>query len=181
MRKVLFIVGVVLAILGAVLIVVPLIPSASNFTASSADCTGSSCTTAYNIYSASPVIPTYAKLSWSAPTTVYFFAITCTNDVSTSQLDNANSSAQLGADCGTNTTVGNTSGTSGSYSFTIPAGGSLVFFAASSSSVAPTVTATLTGTEPFLGLIVLILGIILLVLGVVLKSKKQKSLAIPSS
>jgi uncharacterized membrane protein len=174
MRKGLFIVGVVLLILGAVLIAVPLIPSTSSFTASSPDCSGSSCTTAYNVYSASPVVPTYAKLSWTSPVTVYFVAITCTKDVSSSELDNANSSAQLSADCGTNTTVGNSSGTSGSYSFSIPAGGSLVFLAVSNSNTTPTVSATLTGTEPLLGLVVLVLGLLLLILGVVLKSRKQK-------
>jgi uncharacterized membrane protein len=171
-RKVLFMVGVVLVILGAVLIVVPLIPSTSSFSASSAS-GGSNSSVAYNVYSASPVVPTYAKLSWSAPTTVYFIAITCTNDVSSSQLENDNSSQQNAA-CGTSDTVGNTSGTSGSYTFSIPAGGSLVFLAIQSG--APTnVSATLTGTEPLLGLIVLVIGIILLILGVVLKSKRQRS------
>lgn len=172
MRKVLVILGVIFLILGAVLIVVPLIPSTASFTATPADCMSTpGCTVGYNIYTASPLVPTYAKLSWSAPGAVFFIAITCTKAVTGSQLDSANSSQQQ-ADCGTSTIVGNTSGTSGSYTFTVPAGGSLVYLAIASSSTAPTVSATLTGTEPFLGLVVLVLGVILLILGVALRSKK---------
>jgi uncharacterized membrane protein len=179
MRKGLFIVGVILLILGAVLIAVPLIPSTSSFSAASASGSGSAAGSqiAWNIYSASPAIPTYAKLSWTSPVTVYFVAYTCSNDVSSSELNDANSSGQFEKDCGTNQSVGNTSGTSGSYSFTVPAGGSLVFtaFQFTNSSTSTQVSATLTGTEPLLGLVLVVLGIILLILGVVLKSKKQKA------
>ena len=179
MRAGLVVVGVILLILGAVFWFVPLIPSSDNFSASTSDCsTAPNCTFAYNIYTASPLIPTYAKLTWSSPEVVTFVAVTCTKSVTSDQLDSANTSAEVQAACGTNSTVGNTTGTSGSYSFTIPAGGSLVFLAVTGSSTPPTVTSTLTGTEPFLGLILLILGILLLILGVALKSKRQKAEAI---
>lgn len=181
MRAGLVVVGIILLILGAVLWFVPLIPSSDNFSASTPDCpTAPDCTFAYNIYTASSLVPTYAKLSWSSPETVTFVAFTCTNSVSSDQLDSANTSAELRAVCGTNATVGNTTGTSGSYSFTIPAGGSLVFLALTGSSTPPNVTSTLTGTEPFLGLILVVLGVIVLILGLVLKSRRQKAAANPA-
>jgi hypothetical protein len=105
---------------------------------------------------------------------VDFDAVTCSNDVSSSELDHANTSSEFQADCGTEGAVANGSGTSGSYSLTIPAGGSLVYRAYSFTPAAPQFSATLTGTEPLLGLVVLVLGIILLILGVVLRSKKQR-------
>jgi uncharacterized membrane protein len=179
MRTGLFIVGVILLIVGAVLIAVPLIPGSSSWTASTAS-SGNPCSAGCNLYSASPLVPTFAKLSWTSPTSVYFIAITCSGALTSSDLKNDNSS-QLDSACGTMTTVGNSSGTSGSYSFTIPAGGSLVFLAVytgGGSGTAPTVSSTLTGTEPLLGLAILILGIVLLILGVALKSKKQKAEAI---
>ena len=94
MRTGLFMVGVVLLILGAVLIVVPLLHSTSSFSSTSNDCTGGSCSLVTDVYTATPLIPTYAKLSWTSPSTVQFFAVTCTNDVSSSEVESANSSSK---------------------------------------------------------------------------------------
>jgi uncharacterized membrane protein len=180
MRTGLFIVGVILLILGAVLIAVPLIPSSSSFTAYN----GSTSTIPFNIYTASPLIPTSAHLSWTSPTNTSFEAWTCSNAVTSSELQNVSTQAEFNAKCGTTTVVANTSGTSGSYSFTIPGGGSLVYTAFSfggTGSTAPSVSTTLTGTEPLAGLALVILGVILLILGVALKSKKQKAAAIAAA
>ena len=183
MRIVVLIVGVILLILGAVIAFVPVISDTSSVTAvDPSDCTsGPDCSISYEVYSASPSVTggTSTKLSWSAPVPVTFTAVTCSNAV-TGEPDNLTPS-ELARVCSGLVTVANTTGTSGSYSFTIPSGGSLMFFATTSGTVQPTVNATLTATEPLLGLVVLLLGLLLAILGVVLRSKKQKLAAIAAS
>jgi uncharacterized membrane protein len=166
-RAGLVVVGIILLILGAVIFVVPLIPSSQSLSTSSG-----SGSPDFSIFTSSPLVPTYAKLSYSSPVDVFFEAVTCTKPITTSQADSPNASQ----DCGTMTTVANSSGTSGSYSFTIPAGGAVVYFAIGDSN--STVSTTLTYTEPLVGIALIALGIILLILGIVLKCKKQKAQAI---
>lgn len=156
---------------------VPLMKSSTTFTAINASNCGSQgrCNVAYNIYESSFSLlgGTSAKLSWSSPSPVYFFAVTCTKAVTSAELQSGNGS-QASQDCGTNTTVANGTGTSGSYSFSIPSGGSLVFFSFSQNSQQPTVSATLTTTSPLIGIVLLALGLLLAIVGAALKSKKPK-------
>ena len=183
MRKGLVGVGIVLAIVGAVLLFVPLFPSTISVPASNT--AGNGGTIGYNVYASSfsLVGGTSGTFAFSAPTSVDIAVITCTNAVTTSQLGQVTSDAQFNADCGTNTTYGTSSingisfsnGTAGSFAVHIPSGGSLVWFALSGQSSPPTVTVTMTLTSPLGGLVLLVLGIVLLLVGVVLKSKKPKT------
>ncbi|MDE1878941.1 MAG: hypothetical protein KGI89_00185 [Euryarchaeota archaeon] len=185
MRKGLVIVGVVLLALGAVLMFVPLIPSTISSTASNPSANGGMI--GYNIYQSSFSLTggTTGKFSFSSPSPVDIAVITCSRAVTTSQLQQATTSAQFNAACGTNTTYGTTqvggfsfsNGTSGSFSVTIPSGGTLIWFALSGQNSPPTVTVTTTYTSPLLGLVLLVIGVLLLLLGVALKSKKQKQAA----
>jgi uncharacterized membrane protein len=181
MRIGLVIIGIVLLLLGAVLMFVPVLKSDANSTAISYSQCGSSptCTVSYNIYDASPGVigGTSAKLTWTSPSNVLFFAVTCTNAVTSAQLQSVATPAQLSKDCGTNATVANQTGTSGTSSFTIPSGGSLVYFAISLNNQEPVVNSSLTTTSPLLGFVLLVVGILLLILGAALKSKKQKQAA----
>ncbi len=176
MRKVIFAIGVVLLVLGAVLMVAPLIPDSESFSASTpGPCGGDeNCTLAFNVYSASVGVfgGTSAKLSWSSTAAVTFVAVTCTKQISTDVLDTENAS-QIDAACGTNHTVADATGTSGSYTFTIPSGGSLAYFAFSSASSLPTVSTTLTTTSPLLGLAGVAVGIVLVLLGLLLHPKSR--------
>ncbi len=178
MRKGILAIGVVLAVIGAVVMTVPLLPDSESFSASTpGPCNeGANCTQAFNVYSASDGVfgGTSAKLSWSSTGTVTFVAVTCTKQITTDVLDSQNAS-QIDAACGTNHTVADASGTSGSYTFTIPSGGSLAYFAFSSASTLPTVSTTLTTTSPLLGLAGVALGIVLILLGLVLRPKARRA------
>ncbi len=159
MRKGWLVIGVVLGVVGAVLLVVPAFPSNASFRAfAPGECVD--CQPVYNVYHSGFSLPggTNARFSWSSPSTVTFVAVTCSRSVSPNELDSAHGSEQQARDCGTNRTVADVVGTSGSYSFTIPAGGSLVFYAVSSSTTPPTVTTTLTSALPLLGLVLIGLG-----------------------
>jgi hypothetical protein len=182
-RVVVLIVGLILLILGAVLMFVPLLSDTASVTAvDPSDCTtGPDCSIAYNVYSASPSVTggTSARLSWSSPIPATFTAVTCTNAV-TGQPENLTPS-ELGRVCHGLVTVANTTGTSGSSTFSIPSDGSLMYFATTSGSAEPTVHATLTATEPLLGLVALLVGVLFTILGVVLRSRKPKLAAIAST
>lgn len=180
MRGGLLVIGVVFLVLGSVLVWVPLIPQSSTFNAT----TGASSATAtnYTIFQASPALfgGTAAKLTWTSNATVTLGVVTCTKAITTSELSSAKTPAEFNADCGTNATYGSTTddgvsfstGTGGSLTFTIPASGSLIFYAGSEKPAS--VSVTLTTSEPLGGTIVLLLGVLLLIFGIALKSKKAK-------
>lgn len=153
LRKVLVVVGIALAIAGPVVMVGTIFPNDATFAADSPEaCSG--CPIGYNIYAASPSATggTAAHLAWSSPALVRFVALTCTKAVTSSELQSDQSPSQFNDDCGANATIANSSGTGGSESFNIPSGGSLVYFAVSSSAHPPNVTADLSVASPLLGL-----------------------------
>lgn len=179
------VVGLVLVILGAVLLYVPLVPSSETFQAtdgfSCAESGASTCVN-YSLFDASPALlgGTMAKLTFSSSGPVFFTAITCSKTVTTSQLQSATSNAQAQAVCGTEDVVynGTQEGaqTSGSASFSIPSSGTLIFVAISDGP-GPSVSTSLTYSEPLAGFILLIVGILLLLVGLVAKGKKAKAAA----
>ena len=173
------VVGLILLILGVVLLFIPILPGNTTFSAiSPTQCgTQATCQVSYNVYDASPSLTggSSAKFTWSAPSTIFFYAVTCTHAVSGSQLSSATTTAQFNSVCGTSDVIANTSGTGGSYSFTIPSGGSFVFFGLSGGTSSITGSATLTATEPILGLVILVIGLILLLVGAATTSKKKKA------
>ncbi len=179
MRTGLVVVGLILLILGAVLLFIPILPGNTNFSAvSPTQCVSqATCQVSYNIYEASPSLlgGTSAKFTWSSPSTIFFHAVTCTNAVSGSQLSSATTTAQFNAACGTSNVIANTTGTGGTYTFTIPSGGSFVFFGISAGTSSVTGSSTLTATEPLLGLVILVVGLLLLIVGAATTSKKKKA------
>lgn len=180
MRAGLVVVGIVFVVLGGVLAYVALVPQSGTFNATT---NGSGSMENFTVFDASPALfgGTVAKFSFTSTVSVDLYLITCSKVVTTSQLSSAGSEGQLESDCGTNATYGTTStsggaystGTSGSFAFSIPASGSVIYFAVSS---APgTVSATITTSEPLAGDILLIVGVLVLIVGLVLKSHKTKA------
>jgi hypothetical protein len=180
MRTGTVIVGVVLILIGAVLMFYPLVPSSSTFQSTYYLSCGSSSAGAclnYTVFDASPALfgGTMAKLSWTSSSAIEFLALTCSGQVTTSDISH-DTAAQLNSACGTNQTVssGGSPSTSGSYTFTIPSSGTLIFAAGSITTPGPSVSVTLTYTEPLAGAALLIIGVIVLIVGAVRKSAKPK-------
>ncbi|MGI0054948.1 MAG: hypothetical protein ACREBZ_04430 [Thermoplasmata archaeon] len=180
MRAGFVIVGVVVLIVGLIILLVPLIPVSVAFTAPpSSQCPSSGCTAAYNVYAASPSVTgsVATRFSWSSATPVTFVAFTCSNPVATYQLSGLAGPRGPGV-CGQSVTVANSTGTGGAYSFPIPPGGSVVYYAISSPSQPATVTGQITTTSPVLGIALVAVGVVVLILGLALKSRGQKRSAL---
>jgi hypothetical protein len=156
--------------MGSTLVGVPSTDFSSNFSGVWGKCTG--CPVPYRIFTASPFLPTYARLSWSSPSTITLYALTFTGAPSACDIVVARGWASLASDCGRQAVVANVTASSGSSGFTIPAGATLVYLAVSLNDSAPTISTTLSGTQPILGLAVLGSASALLALAVAWRSRK---------
>ncbi len=178
------IVGVILLVLGAVLAFVPLVTQ-------SVQQTGSSSSSGFSGYvwnNNGIVLPATVKISWSASSTVMFLYITCTNTITQSQaqaanfnISSCNGMQSYGAQSSTflGQTIHYDTGTSGSQSISVPAGGTLLFSGGSGSPTTINISASY--PEPLIGFILLIVGVLILLVGLVLKSKKRAAAAPPQA
>lgn len=165
MRMAIVVVGIVLAVIGAVLLFVPVVPQANQTVQS-----GSSTpyvlfsVTGFSITGSIPV-----SMSWSSPTSVTILAAAC--------------SAHCSANVSQISGITSQTGTSGSFTLSQPDGGEVIFGVLSfnTSGSAPTVTLKTSTALTTVGSILLIVGIIVLILGVVVKSKKAKMAAASSA
>jgi uncharacterized membrane protein len=163
MRLGLVIVGVVLAIIGAALLFVPVVPQ-SNQTISTASSPPLAILSVSG-FSLTGSIP--VAVSWTANSSVTVFAAACSATCS-------NVSMVSG------TTV--QTGTSGSFSLSQPNGGEVALGAIKASGPPSTVTFKLTTALSTVGTVLLIIGIVVLIVGVVLRSGKAKmATAMPPS
>ncbi|MCI4338975.1 MAG: hypothetical protein L3J68_01405 [Thermoplasmata archaeon] len=156
MRAGLVVVGIVLAIIGAALLFVPVLPQ-SNETATS------SSSTPYYAGSVSGFSLTgsiVVAVSWSTGgnTSVNVIAATCGGSC-----DNASDVSGITSQ----------NGTSGSFTLSQPNGGSIVMGVIYSGETPVTVTFKITTTLSTVGTLLIVLGIILLILGVVLGRKSK--------
>ena len=158
MRKGILIVGVVLAVIGAVLLFIPVTPQASQ----SIDSNSATPFTLFQVSGFSITGSIAVSVSWTANTTVTMAAVTC-------------SAACAGGNASSIAGLALQSGTSGSFTLGQPNGGYVLVGIFSSGSGSPPAHATLnvTTAQSTVGSIVLILGIVLLIVGVVLKSKSK--------
>jgi hypothetical protein len=169
-RAGLVVVGIVLAVIGAVLLFVPVVPQGSDSVPSS----GTNLpflTVSVLGFSITGSIP--VAVTWTATARVTVVAATC--------------SAKCTANFSTISGIVLQSGTSGSFTLNQPNGGEMRFGAVSSSSPfvgalnasgSPfTVTFTLTTALSTVGTVLVVIGSIVLILGAVVKSTKAKMAA----
>jgi uncharacterized membrane protein len=156
MRIGILVVGVVLIVLGAVLGFVPLVQVASQSinesTPYEANVTG---------FSITGSVP--ASVAWSSSSSISVEVGTC-------------SSLQSNGSCSGSVSLQPIqTGTSGTFSFSVPDGGA--FVVAISSLTAANASITVKLAQSTIGFILIILGIVLLIVGLVLKSKGAKMAA----
>lgn len=156
MRVGFVVVGVILVLLGAVLMLVPLITSSSETLHSfpqyyEANVTG---------FSITGSIP--GTLAWTSNGSITFFLGTCSVALTNDRCP------------GTNTTQ-NESGTSGTFNFNVPSGG--VVFAGFYSASAATASIAVKLAQTTIAVLLLIVGVLLLIVGLVLRRKGPKMAA----
>ncbi len=161
MRAGLVVVGIVLAVIGAALLFVPVVPQ-SNETVSS------SSSTPYVIisvggYSLTGSVPVAVSWSTNGSTSVEVLAGACsaTCNGSSSQISDITSQ----------------NGTSGSFTLNQPDGGSIIMGVVYAGSPAVAVTFKITTALSTVGTILVVVGILILILGVVLRRKPKASAA----
>jgi hypothetical protein len=156
MRVGILVVGIVLAIIGAVLLFVPVVPQASQTTTSTVPVVLLS-VSGFSITGSIPV-----AVSWNSTTSVIVVGVACTATC------NQNVSSLSGVTLQT--------GTSGSFTLNQPNGGEIGLAAENSSgSGSPsTVTFKVTTAISTVGSALLIVGIIVLIIGAAVKSKKAQ-------
>lgn len=161
MRLGLVIVGIVLAILGGVLLFVPIVPQTSQTVQSSSD------TPPYFLGSISGYSLTgtiAVSVTWTATSTVDVVAGACTSPC-------ANASSTAGV-----TDITSQTGTSGSFTLNQPNGGYILMgIFDSSGQAAANATFKITTALSTVGTVLLPVGIILLIVGVVVRKKGSKA------
>lgn len=168
MRAGIVVVGVVLLVIGAVLLYVPLAPQpAQTMTQSSSSASPYAFqVSGFSITGSMPV-----SISWTSNTSVILAAVACSGTCS------GNISSVSGVVLQT--------GTSGSFTLSVPDGGTVAIVAESSTGGPSTTTVNVTTAETSIGSILLIVGILLLIVGLVLKRKSAKPMgaspAMPAS
>ena len=160
MRIGIVIVGVVLAIIGAALLFVPVIPQ-SNQSIKTVSDIPSNAVLNVSGFSLTGSIP--VSVSWTSNNSVTVLAATCFNCLSENVSSIAGVTIQRG--------------TSGSFTLNQPDGGSIYVGAVSPTETPSTVTFKITTALTTVGSALLIVGIVLLLVGVVLKSRKAKTAA----
>jgi uncharacterized membrane protein len=155
MRWGLVVVGIILIVLGGVLMYVPLVPEASVHIDPSSPYYAT-----LSGYSPTGKIP--GSVSWTSPSSTEVVLQACTGQVSLFECN------------GTETTTFE-NGTSGSFSFSVPQGGSIILYTEGNAS------ANVKLAEPTYGAAVLGVGVILLVLGLVLRRRASGAPPAPPS
>jgi len=156
MRTGLVVVGVVLLVLGAVLMLVPLVPQASVTVTQStpyvANITG---------FSITGTVP--GEVSWSSSDTTTFAFGTCASLSASDRCTGANSSWVQ-------------NGTSGTITFSVATGGAIAALVIGNGSASVNIKLA----ETTIGVVVIVIGVLLLLLGVVLKRKAAPAPPVPS-
>lgn len=158
MRIGIVVVGVVLLVIGAVLLFVPLTPQPAQTLSSSSAAPYEFQVSGFSITGSMPV-----SVSWTSNTSVILAAVACSGTCS------GNVSSLSGVVLQT--------GTSGSFTLSVPDGGTVAIVAESSTGGPSSTTVNVTTAQTSIGSILLIVGILLLIVGLVLKRKSSKPMA----
>lgn len=169
MRVGIFLFGIVLVVLGAVLAFFPLLPAGSE---------------PGGIYyqSKSLLVPSYTTVAWSNGTSdSYVVAIDCGATAPTAIQSNGTASQVCDGSPGTLLASGN--GPSGSMTVAAPVGDWIVVasFASSTGPVQPGTSLTGTSTSGLLGIPILILGVVVVLVGAALRPHPKGGRAPPRS
>lgn len=164
MRVGIVVVGVVLLVIGAVLLFVPLAPQpAQKLDQSSTTAPYAFTVSGFSITGSMPV-----SVSWTSNTSVLLVAVSCSGSCAS-----ANVSTLSGAVIQT--------GTSGSFTLSVPDGGTVEIAVGSVTGSPSSTTVNVTTAETTIGSILLIVGILLLIVGLVLRRKSSKPMAAASA
>jgi hypothetical protein len=153
MRSGLVIVGIILLVLGGVLMYVPLVPQ-STVTVTYAS------PYAANVTGFTPTGSIPGTVTWSSSSSTEAILYVCTGAVHAFSCNGTQSTQYE-------------NGTSGSFSFSVHSGGTILI------GTSGTISATVKLAEVTIGFVVLVIGAVILLLGVVLRGKKPAAAAAP--